>query len=367
MRWLCLKFKQNGKVFYQAAPKASEILKVYKIDIWNPNEEDPEEQGYQRNPQTAHYRKVAKYLKEQGAILPTSGLLSLRREASFESIIVDDDLEAGWLNIPMDIVLFVVDSQHRIEGLKSAINDDHKEHLKSFRFPINIMEGVSKVEEIAQFLLLNTTAKKVQTDLAQRLLKMLADTDLSFQDELIKTGQRWKVHAIKIADCLNTQTGSPWYQKIRLPNSPKGSTTVSQTSFVESLKPLLNEGSFLSTLIEKNFDGVVKIIDNFWIAIRDLVPEAFEGSTDYSIQKTVGVYTLHEICTNIIEHCRTANDFSPAFMYNILKEADGILNNDFWRSGVGEAGIYTSRGGQKQLTHMIKMTLPEVQVQGINL
>lgn len=150
---------------------------------------------------------------------------------------------------------------HRVEGLKDAL-ENGSNNIEDFQLPVVILENVSKEDEITQFLQINTTAKKVKTDLASRLLKELYEKNEMHKNSIICKGDKWKMNGIKIADKLFELQNPPWYRRIRLPNAEKEETTISQTSFVESLRPVIAEG-LLSTLVDKNIDTVVTIINNF--------------------------------------------------------------------------------------------------------
>jgi hypothetical protein len=96
------------------------------------------------------------------------------------------------------------------------------------------------------------------------------------------------------------------------------------------------------------------------------MPEAFETPENYSIQKTPGVYSLHEVAPIIIEHCRTVNNYKVEYMVEKLKYASKILNSEFWVKG-GEASLYTSRGAQRQLSQKINELLPAVTLDPENI
>src|SRR4051794_12485466 len=82
-----IKLNQNGMTLYLMAANVGDLLDIADVDTWRADlapleEDDPraflEEQGYQREAVSRYYTKVATYINQAHAILPTSILLSAR-------------------------------------------------------------------------------------------------------------------------------------------------------------------------------------------------------------------------------------------------------------------------------------------------
>ena len=130
--------------------------------------------------------------------------------------------------------------QHRLGGYEVAINAGNEE-LKSFPLVVTIADGLSIQEEVAQFELINTTQKKVRTDLARRLLAIIA------KDSPIPERRKWEARGAEIADMLNRIEGV-WHKRILPPNLKKKDQpeyVIRETSFVSSLKPVLQTPYFI--------------------------------------------------------------------------------------------------------------------------
>ncbi|MCV5754768.1 hypothetical protein OFN51_38810, partial [Escherichia coli] len=74
------------------------------------------------------------------------------------------------LTLPFDEKLQIVDGQHRIEGLRYAIEEKGVDYLRDFPIPFVIMETPNRVVEMNQFRTINGTAKAVRTDLVNAIL-----------------------------------------------------------------------------------------------------------------------------------------------------------------------------------------------------
>jgi len=358
MKIRSIKFVQNGQIIYSTTIEASKLVAITKIDVWNPeiNENDPNElerQGYQRSPIKSHYTKVGKYLANyRDAILPTSILLNSRKNLKFipdeDSNLIQSNGISGILEIPENTQLYIVDGQHRIWGIKYAIEELGLENIKSFPLPVIILNQGKKEEEIRHFYIVNSTQKKVRTDLAERLLKLLAMKDPRVKKEIQAKGIDWKLIAVNIADKLSRDPDSVWYKRIKPPNSPSMPDAVaSQGSFTQSLKSVLMS-DFAQNESEERIINQLKV---YWNAIRDLLPEAFEEPKKYVIQKTPGMYALHMVFPYVIYECTKEGDYSKEKIKEILQcDPEHFSEPEFWESGGDGAALYNSLGAFRLLS-----------------
>ena len=60
----------------------------------------------------------------------------------------------------------------------------------------------------------------------------------------------------------------------------KGTTTITNTGMVNSMKPLLNDSPLFK---RASMDHRIKILDAYWKGIKARMPEAFEDPTKYSV------------------------------------------------------------------------------------
>lgn len=371
-----VRLKQGDITLYLTAMSAETLLKITEVDEWDPEfepvtKDDIFRQGYQRDPAKSHYIKVARYLaRDASPLLPTSVFLSARQELTFSDGDGDDPIAQGTLQLQSGTLpLFIIDGQHRLAGLRYAIEELEIGDLGEYPIPVTIMELTGtrgKLEEVKQFYTLNATAKRVRTDLAERLLLMLSEVDPEFEEEMIRQHRKWKLRGTKILQVLNDRPGSPWYRRIKKPNSPRGEGVASETTVRTSLKPLLT-GGFTA---EVDNETIVKLISNLWNALEELMPEAFKDPGDYVIQKSPGTFTIHMVAPRIFELCRQQNDYSVKTIKEILTatmEAEQYFaNEEFWRGQAldGEgAASYNGMGGFAQLANEIQQGLPQINVQ----
>lgn len=330
--------------------------------------------GYQRSPARARIIRLASEIRNKHVDLPTSVLLNLRN-ARDEQVLARNGSDNYLLCLDPgkssdDHRLFVVDGQHRIHALQKAI-EDHGADIGNIKIPFVCMIGADEMHEMEQFHVVNSNAKSVPTNLAFELLKARAEGDSDFARRLEQRGKKWEVDAQSLTKRLASSSNT-WKDRIRLPNMPKGDTTVPSASFVKSLKPLLTQTALFQSI--KPLERQAQVIDAYWRAVRRVLPEAFESPSAYSIQKGVGVTVLHGIFPIVLDLARSGGDsiFEPAsyepIMDGPLKNLQGLNSEgitvqgaEFWRTGkAGAVGSYSSLAGYQRLAGYLQATLPEL-------
>lgn len=341
-----LRFQQAGQTFYSTFMTGSALVKpgVAQVDKWAPG--NP--QGYQRDPSTRRFNKVASFLRgDQGVpgILPQSVLLGLRGKARFNKIPLNGSMdkeveglpwEFGTLTIPADLLpLIEDDGQHRIGGLRKAAEADPR--FLNYPLPTVIMEGSTQLHEAVLFYVINTTSVKVPVDLAQRLIAQ-QDEDPNLHKLLVETGKDWVARATNIVDILNETPDQPWEAYIIIPNGDVESG-VKQNTIVRSLRPLL-----AGDHVYKNQDAstVAELLIRYWKAIKELWPDAVaqESREEYSLMKSVGVLTMHNIAPTVFEAARAGGGkiTQESLIHVLTPVAEKLMTDEFWDSKSGEAG-----------------------------
>jgi hypothetical protein len=218
-----------------------------------------------------------------------------------------------------------------------------------------------RYEEAKQFVIINRTQKGIRSDLAERFLVELSRREgASVIAELprrVTSGIEWKPKAIEIADKLNEKEGV-WYQKIRLPNEPRLTTIVSQKSFTDALEPILTHPSFRDYTTEE----IAEMMSRYWGAIAELCPEAFDNPNEYVIQKTTGVFTLHELFPSVASFCRDKSGrakLTQEKIYEVLSKMKICMTSEYWHIE-GEAGLVgTSRKAFSILLSRLRESVQE--------
>lgn len=347
----------KGRSIYSTTLRVKDLIEVrdFKIDFWRKEKKLDVKQGYQRIPTRPRLLKIVKFIEEEkNPIFPTTILLGSREKLKFKS----QDGESGLLKINRP--LWIIDGQHRILGLRLAMEKGFYE-WKEKELPVIILDNFTKPEETIQFYILNTTQKRVPTDLAQRLIRKISYEKVS--PIAFSASEEWRIKGLQIVDLLNEtcEENNVWFERIRLPNTErKKHHIINQNSFLTSLKPLLSQGALQGK--EKPSGICYKIIRNYWFAIKAIIPEAFASPREYVIQKTPGVFSFHDLANRIM---LGTNDFTEAYFKKILGKIliDDYGSEVYWRSRGDGAAIFNSMKGFKVLANLMAGNLPAEEIQ----
>jgi len=340
MRLPAFEIEQNGKKFYAGYMLAQQLCdeKRVKADAWSPGNRE----GYQRRLDVVRARLFTKYVANPDNISPPAVLLSVRESVEFKS----KDGKYGILSIPDSSILYEVDGQHRIEGLREAVKRDQID--SDFALPVIIICPVKLGEkeatnprfcEAKQFVVINRTQKTVRSDLSDRFIARLAPEQRQELEVLgaVETLERTQV-AVQIADKLTNKARSPWEGRIKLPGKRGGG--VSQRAFTNSLEPVLKD-PILKTL---EYDELIDALDQYWTAWRNLCPKAFDEPQHHVIQKTTGLSVLHELFIEAAKLLKSRHkDWTQGNFYEVLDKMTRGVSDEFWHSR-GEA----ARGGSSK-------------------
>ncbi len=293
--------------------------------------------------------EMAKYITQHQGVLPTSVLLCTRESdevpITFEvtSNGLDGSAELGVIRIPDNAVLWVVDGQHRLFGMSRAYEKGEVD-LASYPFPFTVMVGVDRYEEMTHFNIINTTQKKMPTDIADRHLVQKAEREGINLIAKGKEKEYIRAMATRIVDKLNDAPG-PWHHQIAIPGVPgRDSGLVRQHTMVVSIEPALKD-SFLGA---RNEDEIVKLLTSYWGALEKVWSEAFASPGDYRAQATVGVYSLNMVFPSVIQLCLAERaDFTEVKMREIW-EGSGIQAS-FWSKDVDVGDTLTLGTGMASI------------------
>lgn len=339
----------------------------FKIDYYEriPGKKD---KGYQRLLTDNAVDKIKDFIirETRYPLLPTAILANSRTPLDFKEI------RDGFGTLHIKDLLYIIDGQHRFEAWKSMMESPAlMDEWGDYEFPLVILSNFKEYQEIEQFYVINSRQKRIKTDLAQRHLIELAKREET--SELVPQRSYWQLYATKIVDILNEQLDGIWNGKIILPSDQKDlrkAKIISQNSFVSSLKPFFPSKGAVFDISSKPPDGArledwAKLIAKFWDVVASVYPEAVKNYHDYSLMKTVGVFSFHLFFQKELSRTEKA-DKSEVFgkIKNLLEKAalEGFPLS-FWRSKVPEyikeqgkyAGGYSSSAGHNRIAAGIIM------------
>jgi len=362
--------QQNGKVFYLTYMNAEQLVDNTESDLFDAKKKS----GYQRRINPAHAKEFNKFMSHPESVSPTAIILSYRGTKPIFTP-RDGANNYGILTLSKE-KLWQVDGQHRIKGLTELVNAARgmppipiKENML---FPVIIicpaLWGAKDIEDIKfqeafQFYVINKTHKGVDAALTDefqaKIKEKLGGLGGVAKEPLPQAMIRnidWVPNAIDITDELNNSS-SVWANKILLANEqPHAGTFVNQKAFTDSLNALLKSDLFRS--IPK--EGMIKILDNYWMAIREICPEAYTAYTKYVLFRRTGVFVMHSILPDVINLINSyigpvakATDKTFKEVLKVIPE----LNSDQWKTDSEWGNMGTSHKAIKIIADTIRDSL----------
>ena len=339
------RINQMDTEMYVTVMKATELLRYAKIDQWS--EDNP--RGYQRPLLERRIAQALSYLYFEDKIFPSSILVNVRGNVEFTPACAVGGIgEYGILRIPgSSLPLWIVDGQHRVMAIAVAAKENPK--YASYPIPVSLLTVSDRYDEMRMFYIVNSRQKRISTGLAQRHLRQTISK--VGVEEVKKYETKRKVMAalsVTIVDTLRCDPLSPWYEKVILPHEKKKSNhIISQTSLADSIGLLLGKlppEEFDLNKIEESAERAGQLLINYWNALEEIFPEAFQIPEDYTIQKTIGCYVFHKVFSSIYRLCKESNDFSKEGMksfllemFNDLSKSTGlVVDSEFWNRWAGD-------------------------------
>ena len=372
-----VRFRQNGYWIYLTSLKAANLqdftqVARFRADL---NPSDPQ-QGYQREPVPAKVKSVAKYLREQNRIMPTAIVMSAREG---DSAVTFNESKRE-ITLDSSKKLYIIDGQHRAGGFQYGIEERGWSELADLEVPVVIIQGLDKVEEMRQFRDINGNQKRVSTSLVNMILTQIE----SAQGEgAIPEKDRWKVVATHVINRLCADDESPWKDRIIMPNESRPSRaeieenpelankkTTSATSFYAATRPIYDylkehHDYLMGAIVESEADVVFVALVQFWQAVKELCPAAFESPADHVIQKTPGLFSLNMVCKALLAKMHSGRrEWVKEEFKVMLSGGESITDAGFWRVGdpeLGQGGEATKYGSMKGFSDLSKLILGDLE------
>lgn len=305
--------KQGDTLFYYTSIPAVDLIDEDKFtaDRWN----NASQQGYQREINEPHSRRIAQFIRGKGGantnVLPTPVVINIRGKLTVSTpdangmvTIEVSDREPG----------YIIDGQHRIEGVRKISKDDENDVLDSYELGV-ILTNFNLEEEMVHFKNLNGTSNRPSKSLAQvighQLYQLSGEAPVTWNEQATNS-------AVALTIRLATDPASPFFGKIAIGGLRKRSfhTTV-QSAFVQALMPLFTNGRFSDPTIQPEI--TYQYVLHFWKAVQAVWPEAMANPESSTIQRTVGLNPLTKVLVKIFNNM-TINP-SPELMERTLREA----------------------------------------------
>lgn len=331
--------EQSGYELYVFKMKASLAWKMFSISRREPGANS----GYQRFLSEARVSAVANYICDKNPI-PVSLLVSIDKgkfDKKKSTLSIPAGTDVGW----------VIDGQHRLAGSAEAAKREHDIELVIVAFL-----GLDERHQIQQFVTINDEAKGVPRSLLLNLLKQIPDKSL-----LEQANER----SIDLARQLNGDAKSVFFQRIASLTAPK-TGQISDVNFTRKIAPLVHPEKGLLRIYP--LIDQLKILENYYLAIRDTFPEEFRKSNSVFF-RTIGFGALmnafDEIFTRVLSEHGT-------FKVADIKKVVGVISDyevEQWEeTGTGnKAEQFAAQNFLAALRKALKATTKKVTSGSISL
>jgi DNA sulfur modification protein DndB len=206
--------KLGGRKFFCFVTRPRDLLKISFVNHRTLN--DPEgAPTYQRLVSKSRIRDIAKFIKA-GGYFPTNILINFTNGVRFDQSFHDEaaDVTYGTLYLPDRYrSAWIIDGQHRLYGFSPAEDKFLDQNIIVIAF-----ERMSKAEEAQLFVTINHEQKSVPKHLLDDL-----EGELKWGSDV--PTERIGAIASRLINCLNTDVGLPFYNRVTQQGIPSTNKT----------------------------------------------------------------------------------------------------------------------------------------------
>jgi DGQHR domain-containing protein len=326
---LVMKGKVLGVDVYRGYAPLCDLAKISKADIFD-QKENP--LGTQRDLSPKHAKDAYTYVKERELAFWPEVFLCARnpKVISFSPSTMSEKI--GTLNINVKAILNEraitisrVDGNHRLHyagGNFEGFPAIEKEVSFCIAFKLTLEE------EIILFRDINDNQRRMSTSHLDNIEVRLTEVDtLKKRDP-----------ALYIAKTLGTDKESALFGKIFEGGKKPGYFAIPLRSLKTGIEYMLSQPSKLTEL--PDVDVQYAVIRNYFKAIKEWQPEAWQEPTQYLLMRGTGLWATCFIGATVIDKTLSSGNYTSAYMLKVLQSGPSW---DWSKSG-NFAG-YSGRGG----------------------
>lgn len=250
--------QRDRHVVLSFAASAEQIFSISRIERVG-RDDAGQISGFQRPQVAAHIHEIHDYLRQADAVLPNSIVL-----AFLDGVDVKERRD-GTADVAFDTSRgprgYVVDGQQRLTALR-ALNDE------DFKVLVSVILCQSYGELKQQFILVNS-ARPLPKSLIYELLPEVRD----LPERLAS-----RSYAAAVTEALNYESGSSLRGKIYQHSNPSG--IIRDTAIQRVIMNSVADGVLRDLrVVEKGVEPAFRVLSEFYGAVQDTFPSAWEGHT----------------------------------------------------------------------------------------
>lgn len=206
----------------------------------------------------------------------------------------------------------LIDGQHRIAGIKAAIEENKS--LGKLELPVVIYRNLSTQECADIFLSINTEQKPVPRSLVFDLYGVASENIVDHA----------AVRARDIAMFLN-ESGSPYEGEIKMPGAAKRQGGIPLSSAVTGIKPLVEDNGAFEQIAIKELELQKQIILNWFIALQKTYGESWEDKGNVFQYASGFLAAMDFLRLQLIPYCNNKESFEVKTIQAALKLSGALI------------------------------------------
>lgn len=220
----------------------------------------------------------------------------------------------------------IIDGQHRVAGLKSAIEEDPS--VEDYEIPVAIYEGLDTAKSARIFISINTEQRP-------------APKSLVFDLYGVTSSDLMDPSAIRSSDIVGhlSSEGQPYYTWIKLPNQDRQRGGVALSTAVSAIKPLVDAKGILEQVGITELEVQKAIFSNYFSALRSSYGKEWDEKSNAFIYASGFIGAIEFFRSHLFDYCKGKGSFETSTIRDSLNltETGRILQSDVKGLGGTEA------------------------------
>lgn len=220
----------------------------------------------------------------------------------------------------------IIDGQHRVAGLKAAIEEDSS--VANYEIPVAIYEGLDTAHSARIFISINTEQRP-------------APKSLVFDLYGVTASHLMDPSAVRASDIVNhiSGEGQPYKNWIKLPNQERQRGGVALSTAVNAIKPMVDAKGQLEQVGAVELEVQKVIFSNFFTAIKDKYGKRWDDRNNAFIYASGFIGAIEFFRSRMFDYCKGQVSFEKSTIAQALSmdETNLILQDEVKGLGGSEA------------------------------
>jgi DNA sulfur modification protein DndB len=220
----------------------------------------------------------------------------------------------------------IIDGQHRVAGLKSAIEDNHD--IANYEIPVAIYEGLDTANSARIFISINTEQRPAPKSL---VFDLYGVTSSDLMDPAA-------LRASDIVSFLGSE-GQAYFGWIKLPNQDRQRGGVALSTAVTAIKPLVASKGLLEQVRITELEVQKVIFGNYFGALRSSYDRKWDDRNNAFIYASGFIGAIEFFRSHLFDYCKGKGSFEVSTIRDALNlsETGRIMQEDVKGLGGSEA------------------------------